>query len=66
MIEGVKLYIWYQLDDLDFHSRSQLYERSKTPVSIFSEISLFDLNKILYVARLCWFVEAHARFILDK
>ena len=25
-----------------------------------------DLDKIDYVATTCWFVEAHAKFILDK
>ena len=33
------LHFGISLDDLDLHSRAQLYEKSKTPVSIFSQIS---------------------------
>ena len=40
MIETTKLYILICLDDLDVHSRSKLYEKSKTLISIFSQIGL--------------------------
>ena len=63
MIETTKLYILISLDDLDLCSRSQLYQKSKTFVSIFLEISV-DLDEIQYVATFRWFSEAHAKFIL--
>ena len=41
MIEPTKLYIFYtSLDDLDLYWRLQLYEKSKTYVPTFSQISL--------------------------
>ena len=63
MTDTTKLYIQYYLDDLDFHSRSQLYEQSKTSMSIFSMV---DFNENEYVATTYWFVEARAKFILYK
>ena len=60
MKETTKLYVSISLDDLD-RSRSWLYEKSKTSVSIFPEISV-NWDEIKYVATICWFVEAHAKF----
>ena len=39
VVETTKLYI-LSLDDLDFYSRLQMYEKSKASVSIFTEILL--------------------------
>ena len=54
------------LDDLDLHSRSQLFEKSKTPLSIFLEIPLLIWTEFKVFATTSWFVEAHAKFILHK
>ena len=43
--------------------RSQLYEKWRTLVSIFSQISQSILDEI-QLATTSWFVEAHAKFIL--
>ena len=51
-------------DDLYLHLRSHFYEKSKTLVYIFLQIS--PLDEIQYGATTSWFVEAHARFTLCK
>ena len=47
------LHFGISLDDLDLQSRSQLYEKSKTSASIFSQILSMDLDEIQYVATTC-------------
>ena len=66
MIKTTELYIFYiSLDDLGLHARLQLNEKCKTLLSIFWGANLsVDLDVIQYVATTCWFVEAHAKFIL--
>ena len=53
-------------DDLDLHSRSQLFEKSKTYDVHFLANLDTDLDEIQYIAATCWFVEAHAEFVLLK
>ena len=47
MTGTTKLYILMSLDDLDLHSRSELYDTSKALVSIFSKILQFDRFSVL-------------------
>ena len=53
------------LDDQSLHSRSQLYEKSKTSLCIFSEI-LQSMWMEFSMLPLLWFVEAHVELILLK
>ena len=65
-IETTNLNIFYiNLVDLHLHSKSQLYDKSKTSLSIFLEISV-DLDEIQSVATTCWFVESHAKCMVHK
>ena len=48
------------LDDLDLHSRAQLYEKSKSSMSILLEM-FGDLDEILFITVTCCFVEAHVK-----
>ena len=60
LIETSKLYI---LTPVWITSKSQLYEKSKTcGVQFLANLSI-DLDEIQYVATICWFAEAHAKFI---
>ena len=68
MIEPTKLNVLYHLVDLDFHSRSQFYKKSKTKklgVHFLASLGT-DLDKNQFVATTCWFVETDAKFILLK
>ena len=66
MIEITKLYIlisvWMTLIFIQGHScmRNQQF-----CVYFLTDLCI-DLDKSQYVATICWFVEAHAKFILDK
>ena len=42
-----------------------MYEKSNIGVHFLTNIS-FDFDEIYYVAPTCWFVEAHAKFIVHK
>ena len=66
MIETTKLDILKSVWMSDYHSVSHLYEKSKTSVSIFSQIKLSIRIECTIVATICWFVEARAKFILHK
>ena len=66
MIETTKLYIFISFVDLDHHARSQLYEKSKTLVSVFCANVSIELDEIQCVALTCLFVEAHAKFFEHK
>ena len=51
---------------LTFIQGHNCMRNKKTLVSIFSQLLNINLNEINYVATTCWFVEAHAKFILHK
>ena len=53
-----------RLDNLDLHSGSQLYERSRTSVSFFLANSSIELDEIQTVATCYRFAEARVQFIL--
>ena len=52
MLETTKLHFDISVDYLDLQLRSQLYEKSKASVSIFSKISV-SLDEIQYVTTTC-------------
>ena len=55
------------MGDLDLHSKSQLHEKPKTFVSIFSQIEVLVCMKFSMLSQAAFFVvEAHAEFILHK
>ena len=63
MIKITGLHFDTSLDDLDLHSRLQLYEKSKTFMCILFASSSIDLDEIHHVATMCWLTEAHAKFV---
>ena len=53
------------MNDLDFHPRAQLYEKSNFGVHFLQDITV-DLDEIRYVSTICWLVKANAEFIWYK
>ena len=67
MRKTIKIYIFYlSLDDVESHSTTQLYEKSKTLVfRILANLSI-DLDDVQDVATTSWLIEDLALVVLHE